>query len=140
MLPSKLEIVRAVPRAPVSHVKDEKLAEAARLEADLGRSMNMTPELRTRIEEKIRELRGRHVLAPPVDGVTLWEQYHLLRAIAARLDAGRGTEQDRAMFEAGLREYNTNYARIRGCLSTKVKKAVERAISDKLATIRSWSQ
>ena len=29
------------------------------------------------------------------------------------LDAGRGTERDRVMFEAWLREYNANYDRIR---------------------------
>lgn len=47
------------------------------------------------------------------DSVTLWEQYHFLKAIAVRLDAERGTERDCEMFEAGLREYNTNYDRIR---------------------------
>jgi hypothetical protein len=46
------------------------------------------------------------------DSVTLWEQYHFLKAIAVRLDAGRGTERDRKMFEAGLPEYNANYDRI----------------------------
>lgn len=47
------------------------------------------------------------------DAVTLWEQYHFLKALAVRLDAGRGTERDRLMFEAGLREYDANYDRIR---------------------------
>ncbi len=47
------------------------------------------------------------------DSVTLWEQFHFLKALAVRLDAGRGTERDRKMFEAGLREYNANYDRIR---------------------------
>jgi hypothetical protein len=46
-----------------------------------------------------------------MDSVTLWEQYHFLKAIAVRLDAGRGTQRDREMFEAGLREYNANYDR-----------------------------
>lgn len=46
------------------------------------------------------------------DLVTLWEQYHFLKAVAVRLDAGRGTEWDREMFDAGLREYNANYDRI----------------------------
>jgi hypothetical protein len=46
------------------------------------------------------------------DAATLWEQYHFLKALAVRLDAGRGTEPDRVMFEAGLREYNTNFDRI----------------------------
>lgn len=44
---------------------------------------------------------------------TLWEQYHFLKALTVRLDVGLGTERDRAMFEAGLREYNANYDRIR---------------------------
>jgi hypothetical protein len=48
----------------------------------------------------------------PVD-VILWSQYHALKALAIRLDAGIGTERDRAMFEAGLREYDANYDRIR---------------------------
>lgn len=47
------------------------------------------------------------------DAATLWEQYHFLKALAVRLDAERGTEKDRAMFEAGLREYNSNYERVR---------------------------
>lgn len=47
------------------------------------------------------------------DAVTLWEQYYFLKALAVRLDAGRGTERDRLMFEAGLREYDANYDRIR---------------------------
>jgi hypothetical protein len=46
------------------------------------------------------------------DSVTLWEQFHFLKALAVRLDAERGTERDREMFEAGLRKYNANYDRI----------------------------
>jgi len=46
------------------------------------------------------------------DSVTLWGQFHFLKALAVRLDTGHGTEQDREMFEAGLREYNVNYDRI----------------------------
>jgi len=46
------------------------------------------------------------------DATILWEQYHFLKALAVRLDAGRGREQDRVMFEAGLREYNANYDRV----------------------------
>ena len=46
------------------------------------------------------------------DAVALWEQFYFLKALAMRLDAGRGTERDRAMFEAGLREYNANFDRI----------------------------
>jgi hypothetical protein len=47
------------------------------------------------------------------DRVILWSQYHVLRALATRLDAGIGTERERAAFEAGLREYSANYDRIR---------------------------
>ena len=48
-----------------------------------------------------------------MDAVSLWEQYYFLKALGVRLDAGRGTERDRQMFEAGLREYDANYDRIR---------------------------
>jgi len=51
----------------------------------------------------------------PPDGeaeVILWSQYHALKALATRLDAGIGTERERASFGAGLREYNANYDRI----------------------------
>jgi hypothetical protein len=44
--------------------------------------------------------------------VVLWSQYHALKALAVRLDAGIGTERERAAFGAGLREYNANYDRI----------------------------
>lgn len=47
------------------------------------------------------------------DEVTLWSQYHALKALATRLDAGCGTERDRVMFEAILREYNGHYDRVR---------------------------
>lgn len=54
-------------------------------------------------------------IRPPdaTDAVILWSQYHALKALATRLDAGIGTERERVSFEAGLREYNTNYDRIR---------------------------
>jgi len=54
-------------------------------------------------------------IRPPdaTDKVIIWSQYHALKALAVRLDAGIGTERDRAMFEAGLREYNANYDSIR---------------------------
>jgi hypothetical protein len=44
--------------------------------------------------------------------VILWSQYHALKALATRLDAGIGTERERIAFEAGLRAYNANYDRI----------------------------
>jgi hypothetical protein len=47
------------------------------------------------------------------DEVILRSQYHALKALATRLDAGIGTERERAAFEAGLREYDANYDRIR---------------------------
>lgn len=54
-------------------------------------------------------------IRPPkaTDEVILWSQYHALKALATRLDAGIGTERERVSFEAGLREYNTNFDRIR---------------------------
>jgi hypothetical protein len=108
------ETERAAPAHVHKYLDDEKLAEAARLEADLGRSMNMTPDLHAQIERKVRELRGQQTITAPVGRVTLFEQYHFLKALAVRLDAGRGTECDRAMFEKGLQEYNANYQHIRG--------------------------
>ena len=48
------------------------------------------------------------------DEIVLLSQYHALKALAVLLDAGVGTERDRAMFEAGLREYNATYNRIQG--------------------------
>jgi len=54
-------------------------------------------------------------IRPPdaTDKVILWSQYHALKALAVRLDAGIATERERAAFEAGLRGYNANYDRIR---------------------------
>ncbi len=43
----------------------------------------------------------------------LWSQYYALKALATRLDAGIATERERVSFEAGLREYDANYDRIR---------------------------
>jgi hypothetical protein len=53
-------------------------------------------------------------IRPPeaADKVILWSQYHALKALATRLDAGIGTERERIAFEAGLRAYNANYDRI----------------------------
>jgi hypothetical protein len=52
---------------------------------------------------------------PPLasDKVILYSQYHALKALATRLDAGIGTERERIAFEAGLREYDANYDRVR---------------------------
>jgi hypothetical protein len=111
---SKRAIVGVAPRLAPARVRDEKFAEVARLEADMGRSMSMAPEFRVQIESKIRELRGQLTKPMPADSLTLFEQYHVLKALAARLEAGRGTERDRVMFEAGLREYNLNYDSICG--------------------------
>lgn len=47
------------------------------------------------------------------DATILLSQYHALKALATRLDAGIGSERERAGFEAGLREYNANYDRVR---------------------------
>lgn len=47
-----------------------------------------------------------------MDAVLLWSQYHVLKALAMRLDAGIATERERAAFEAGLREYDANFDRI----------------------------
>ncbi len=54
-------------------------------------------------------------IRPPdaTDKVILWSQYHALKALATRLDAGIATERERVSFEAGLREYNANFDRIR---------------------------
>lgn len=43
----------------------------------------------------------------------LLSQYHALKALATRLDAGVATERERVAFEAGLPEYDANYDRIR---------------------------
>ena len=53
-------------------------------------------------------------IRPPeaADKVILRSQYHALKALAVRLDAGIATERERGAFEAGLREYNANYDRI----------------------------
>ncbi len=95
------------------------------------RWQKLTPEYRAQIERDHQpkpdrgyglpgEPIGPLAIAPDVlkrpaeaDAVTLREQYHVLKALAVRLDAGRGTERDRVMFEAWLREYNANYDRIR---------------------------
>jgi hypothetical protein len=53
------------------------------------------------------------IRAPDVEvGVVLWSQYHALKALAVRLDAGIGAERERIAFEAGLREYDRNFDRI----------------------------
>ena len=46
------------------------------------------------------------------DATILWSQYHALKALATRLDAGIGTDRELVAFEAGLREYNKNFDRI----------------------------
>jgi hypothetical protein len=46
------------------------------------------------------------------DAALLWSQYHFLKAMATRLDAGIATERELAAFKAGLQEYNVNYDRI----------------------------
>lgn len=46
------------------------------------------------------------------DATILLSQYHALKALAIRLDAGVATERERVAFGAGLREYNANYDRI----------------------------
>ena len=53
-------------------------------------------------------------IRPPeaTDAVILWSQFHALKALATRLDAGIGTEREHVAFEAGLREYNANFDRI----------------------------
>jgi hypothetical protein len=50
-------------------------------------------------------------VSPTKYEVILFSQYHALKALATRLDAGIGTDRDRASFEAGLREYNANLGR-----------------------------
>ena len=47
------------------------------------------------------------------DRVLLWSQYHALKALATRLDAGIGTERETAGFYAALAEYNRNFERVR---------------------------
>lgn len=47
------------------------------------------------------------------DKTVLWSQYHALKALAVRLDAGIATERERASFGAGLAEYNRNFDTIR---------------------------
>jgi hypothetical protein len=49
----------------------------------------------------------------PLEAATLWSQYHALKALAVRLDAGLGGEREREMFEAGLRIYDANFDHIR---------------------------
>lgn len=53
-------------------------------------------------------------IRPPqaTNDVILRSQFHALKALAVRLDAGIGSERERAAFEAGLREYNKNFDRI----------------------------
>ncbi len=65
-------------------------------------------------EHGSRPVPGTRLIRTPdeADAATLWEQYHFLKALAVRLDTGRGAERDRSMFEAGLREYDANYDRI----------------------------
>jgi hypothetical protein len=57
------------------------------------------------------------------DEVTLRSQYHALKALAVRLDAGVGTERERVAFEFGLREYEANYQRIRESRSVGLLKS-----------------
>jgi hypothetical protein len=54
-------------------------------------------------------------IRPPeaLDKAILYSQYHALKALATRLDAGIGTERESVAFEAGLREYDANYDRVR---------------------------
>lgn len=55
------------------------------------------------------------------DSVILWSQYHALKALAVRFDAGIGSASERATLEAGLAEYNKNFERVR---SERVSKGI----------------
>jgi hypothetical protein len=55
----------------------------------------------------------RRVQVDVPDRVPLLSQYYALKALATRLDAGIGTERERAGFYAGLAEYNRNFERVR---------------------------
>ncbi len=58
---------------------------------------------------------GASTIRPPeaTDRVILWSQFHALKALATRLDAGIATERERVAFEAGLRKYDANFDRVR---------------------------
>ena len=128
VIPSRSEIVPVprvltAPRHNPRHVLTPDLVDAERPpafwepQADLEwriRQWNAFPaEYRGRI---LAQRAGTAFTIRPADApdtVILWSQYHALKALATRLDAGIGTERERISFEAGLREYNENYDRVR---------------------------
>lgn len=50
--------------------------------------------------------------SPLPDAVRLQAQYHALRAMAVKLDAGAGTEQEEILFRRALAEYNELFDRV----------------------------
>lgn len=43
----------------------------------------------------------------------LWAQYYALRAMAVKLDAGAGTEQEEILFRRALAEYDSLFDRVK---------------------------
>jgi len=124
--PSRMEIVpapRLVPapkRSPrnilTPDLRDAEPPSWWEPQADLewrARQWNtFAPEYRNRILAQ-RAGAAFTIRAPQAtDATILWSQYHALKALATRLDAGVGTDRERVSFVAGLREYNKNFDRI----------------------------
>jgi hypothetical protein len=74
---------------------------------------NFSPEYRKRLVAESASAALAIRTPDASDKVILSSQYHALKALATRLDAGIGTDRERDAFEAGLREYDANYDRIR---------------------------
>lgn len=132
--PSRPQIVRSGREfAPARHIQGETRIVAASprtsgLDA-LGRPLENPPAW---FEQAVRPAtrRAMWIETPPdererlcaqrsaftvraPDDVTLLSQFHMLKALAVRLDAGIGTERDRALFEVGLRQYDVTFERVR---------------------------
>ena len=123
-VPSRSEIVPALrsvapPQRSPRHILTDAEAPPPWWEPQADQGWRMDVWTRFPPEYRNRLLAARagaaFIIRPPdvPDKVILSSQYHALKAHATRLDAGIGTDRERDAFEAGLREYDANYDRIR---------------------------
>jgi hypothetical protein len=112
---SRSQTVRSGRSAPASPIQGEtRIVPAKPLNSSQSSdSSGALTGLEAFQTETIAESKGAIRLPQANDEVTLWSQYHALKALAVRLDAGCATDREREAFESGLCEYNANFLRIR---------------------------
>jgi hypothetical protein len=112
----------APPNRPVQHILTPDLADAEpppswwEPQADLEWRIRQWNAFDSYYRNRLLAQRAGAAFAIRVseatDATILWSQYHALKALATRLDAGIATERERTAFGAGLREYDQNFERV----------------------------